>query len=139
MYLGKKPLYAFGYGLSYTTFSYSNIRVDKSSMLKSDTIRVSIDINNSGKYDGDEVVQLYLQQKEAPVKMPFRQLKAFSRISLKMGEIKTVSFALSKKDLSYWSDKNEFVLDTCEFNLQVGASSDDIRQEILFKVTDHKN
>jgi beta-glucosidase len=135
MYFGKKPLYPFGYGLSYTTFSYTNIRVDKSSMLKGDTITVSIDIKNSGKYDGDEVVQLYLQQKEASVKMPVRQLKAFKRISLKKDETRTVSFALCKKDLSYWNDQNEFVLDPGEFNLQVGSSSDDIRQEIRFNMT----
>jgi beta-glucosidase len=135
MYFNKKPLYAFGYGLSYTNFSYSNIRINKPSILHGDTIAVSVDIKNSGKYDGDEVVQLYLQQKEASVKMPDKQLKAFKRISLKTGETKTVRFDLCKKDLSYWNDKNEFVLEPGEFNVQLGASSDDIRQEILFKVT----
>ena len=128
-------LYAFGYGLSYTTFSYSNIRVDRSSMLKGHTITVSIDIKNSGKFDGDVVVQLYLQQKEASAKMTVRQLKAFKRISLKKDEIRTVSFALCKKDLSYWNDNNEFVLEPGEFNIQVGSSSDDIRQEIGFNMT----
>jgi beta-glucosidase len=136
MYFGKSPIYAFGYGLSYTTFSYSDIKLDKPSFSKSDTITVSVDIKNSGKSDGDEVVQLYLQQKKADIKMPIKQLKAFRRISLKKGEVRTVSFALSKKDLSYWNDKNEFVLDAAEFNIQVGASSDDIRQEITFKLTD---
>jgi beta-glucosidase len=139
MYFAKKPLYAFGYGLSYTGFSYSDIRVDKPSMFKGDTIKISVDIKNSGKYDGDEVVQLYLQQQEASVKMPVKQLKAFKRISLKKDEITTVSFVLCKKDLSYWDDKNEFVMDSGEFNVQVGASSDDIRQEITFKVTDQTN
>ncbi len=131
---GGNAIYAFGYGLSYTTFIYSNIRVDKSSMLKEDTITISIDIKNSGKYDGDEVVQLYLQQKDASVKIPLRQLKAFKRISLKKDEVRTVSFALCKKDLSNWNDKNEFVFDPGEFNLQVGSSSDDIRQEIKFNM-----
>jgi beta-glucosidase len=79
---------------------------------------------------------LYLRQKEASVQMPVRQLKAFKRISLDKGETKTVSFALSKKDLSYWNNQNEFVLDHGEFNVQVGAASNDIRQEIIFKVTD---
>ena len=134
MYFNKKPLYAFGYGLSYTSFIYSGIRVDKPVMLKGDTITVSVDIKNSGEYDGDEVVQLYLKQKEASVKMPFRQLKAFKRITLCKGKIETVSFALCKKDLSYWNEKNEFVLDSDEFTLQIGASSDDIRQEIPFRV-----
>jgi beta-glucosidase len=134
MYFDKKPLYAFGFGLSYTHFNYSNIRVDKPSILKSDTITISVDVKNTGMFDGDEVVQLYLRQKEASVKMPVRQLKAFKRISIRKGEIQTVSFCLSKKDLSYWNNQNEFVLDATEFNVQVGASSDDIRQEIQFNI-----
>jgi beta-glucosidase len=136
MYFNKKPLYAFGYGLSYTVFSYTNIRADKPYMVQGDTITISVDIKNSGMFEGDEVVQLYLRQKEASVQMPVRQLKAFKRISLDKGETKTVSFALSKKDLSYWNNQNEFVLDHGEFNVQVGAASNDIRQEIIFKVTD---
>jgi beta-glucosidase len=134
MYFDKKPLYAFGYGLSYTSFNYSNIRADKSSIGQSDTISINIDIKNSGKVDGDEVVQLYLQKKASSFKMPIRQLKAFKRISLKTGETKTVSFTLCKKDLAYWNNNNEFVLEPGEMNVQIGASSDDIRQEIKFKV-----
>ena len=68
--------------------------------------------------------------------MPVRQLKSFKRISLDKGETKTVSFVLCKKDLSYWNNQNEFVLDHGEFNVQVGAASNDIRQEIIFQVTD---
>ncbi len=139
MYFNKKPLYAFGYGLSYTSFSYSNIKIDKPSMVQSDTITLSVDIKNTGRSDGDEVVQLYLRQKKAPLQMPVRQLKAFKRIFLDIGETKTVSFELCKKDLSYWNNQNEFVLDYGEFNVQIGASSDDIRQEIVFSVTDQKN
>jgi len=136
MYFDKKPLYAFGFGLSYTDFNYSNIRVDKPSVFKSDTVTVSVDVKNTGLFDGDEVVQLYLRQKEASVKMPVRQLKAFKRISIRKGEIQTVSFRLGKNDLSYWNNQNEFVLDATEYNVQVGSSSDDIRQEIWFKVTE---
>lgn len=139
MYFNKKPLYAFGYGLSYTSFSYSNIKIDKPSMVQSDTITLSVDIKNTGRSDGDEVVQLYLRQKKAPLQMPVRQLKAFKRIFLDIGETKTVSFELCKKDLSYWNNQNEFVLDYGEFNVQIGASSDDIRQEIVFSVTDQEN
>lgn len=135
MYFDKKPIYAFGYGLSYTSFSYSNIRVDKPSIFKSDTITISVDVKNTGTFDGDEVVQMYLRQKEASVKMPLRQLKAFKRIRINKGEIRTVSFCLSKKDLSYWDNKNEFVFDSGEYNIQIGSSSDDIRQEVLFEVT----
>ena len=136
MYFEKKPLYAFGFGLSYTSFSYSNLQIDKPSIEVGDTISVSIDIQNTGKFDGDEVVQLYLQQRSASVKLPQKQLKAFKRISLIKGETETVNFALSRKDLSYWNDKNEFVLEPGEFNIQIGASSDDIRKEVKVNVTE---
>ncbi len=139
MYFNKNPLYAFGFGLSYTSFSYSNIRTDKPSITAEDTITVSVDVKNSGAFNGDEVVQLYLQQKGGTLKMPYRQLKAFKRINLKKGEVRTVSFALCRKDLSYWNDKNEFVLEPGDFDIQVGAASDDIRQEIVFSVVNQPN
>jgi beta-glucosidase len=134
MYFEKKPLYPFGFGLSYTSFSYSNIRLDKPLIERGDTISVSIDIQNTGKYDGDEVVQLYLQQKSDTLKLPIKQLKAFQRINLRKDEAKTVSFLLSRKDLSFWNDKNEFVMESGEIRILIGASSDDIRQEVTFKV-----
>ena len=134
MYFEKKPLYPFGFGLSYSSFDYSNIRIDKPSFLPGDSISVSVDIKNTGKFGGDEVVQLYLRQKSATVKLPQKQLKAFKRISLKIGETQTVSFMLCRKDLAYWNEKNEFVLEPGEFNIQLGASSEDIRQQITFRV-----
>jgi beta-glucosidase len=136
MYFEKKPLYPFGFGLSYTSFKYANIRLDKAYIGRRDTISVSIDIQNTGKYNGDEVVQLYLQQKSATVKLPNKQLKAFQRITLKKDEVKTVSFRLSRKHLSFWNENNEFVMESGETRILIGASSDDIRQEISFKVTD---
>jgi beta-glucosidase len=134
MYFERKPLYPFGFGLSFSAFDYSNIRIDKPSILQGDTITVSTEIKNSGKLKGDEVVQLYLQQKSATVKLPQKQLKAFKRISLNIGETQTVSFRLCRKDLAYWNEKNEFVLEPGEFKIQIGASSEDIRQEVSFNV-----
>jgi len=110
MYFEKRPIYPFGFGLSYTTFTYSNIRLDKPEIRRGDTISVSVDIQNTGNYDGDEVVQLYLQQKSATVKLPIKQLKAFQRINLKKGEKQIVHFSLSRKDLSFWNENNEFVM-----------------------------
>jgi len=101
-----------------------------------DTISVSVDIQNAGKYDGDEVVQLYLQQKSTTVKLPQKQLKAFKRISLKKGETQTVCFTLSRNDLSFWNEKNNFVLESGEYHIQIGASSDDIRKEASFNIAD---
>jgi len=136
MYFEKKPLYAFGFGLSYTSFTYNHIQINKPSIERGDTISVSVDIQNSGKYDGDEVVQLYLQQKLASVKLPQRQLKSFRRISLKKGVTQTIHFQLSRKDLSVWNENNEFVFEPGEYHIQIGASSDDVRQEVSFKVND---
>jgi beta-glucosidase len=127
MYFEGKPIYPFGFGLSYTNFTYSNIQIDKAEIQRSDTVTVKIDIQNSGKMDGDEVVQLYIQQKSVAVKLPQKQLKAFQRISLKKGETKTVSFELSRKDLSFWNEKNEFVMEPAEIQILIGASSEDIR------------
>ena len=135
MYFEKKPLYAFGYGLSYTSFAYTNLTIDKSSINNEDTLAVSVDIHNSGPYDGDEVVQLYVQQKVPSLKLPQRQLKSFQRIPLLKGETRVVHFTLSRNDLSIWNENNEFVLAPGEYHLQIGASSDDIRQEVTFQIT----
>ncbi|NEW83581.1 MAG: beta-glucosidase [Mariniphaga sp.] len=134
MYFQKEPLFPFGFGLSYTNFTYSNIRIDKPSIEVTDTIRVSLDIQNTGKYDGDEVVQLYLKYPESAEKMPQKQLKAFKRISLKKAESQNVTFLLSKKDLAFWNTQNEFKVNPGSFKIQIGASSGDIRQEIGFAV-----
>lgn len=134
MYFDKKPLYAFGYGLSYTNFEYSGIRINEHKIKQGDTIEVSVDVKNTGKYDGDEVVQLYLHDVVASEKLPQKQLKAFKRISLKKGEVQTVSFKLNREDLSFWNSKNEFVLEPGIFKIMLGAASDDIRQEITFEL-----
>lgn len=127
MYFQGKPIYPFGFGLSYTSFTYSNIQLNKTDYQRNDTVLVSVDIQNTGKNDGDEVVQLYLRQKSETTKLPIKQLKAFQRISLKKGETKKVSFQLSRKDLSFWNEKNEFVMEPGEFEILIGASSSDIR------------
>jgi len=127
MYFSGKPIYPFGFGLSYTNFTYTNIQLEKTDIQRSDTVSVKLDVQNSGKYDGDEVVQLYIQQKSAGLKLPQKQLKAFQRISLKKGETKTLSFKLSREDLSFWNEKNEFVMEPGEIQIIIGASSDDIR------------
>jgi beta-glucosidase len=136
MYFDKKPLYPFGFGLSYTSFEYSNIRIDKPSIGQNDTLTVSLNVKNTGKYNGDEVVQLYLQYPESSDKMPQKQLRNFKRIYLNKSEAGTISFQLCKKDLAFWNSRNEFRIEKGVFNVQIGASSADIRQEITFKVTD---
>ncbi len=134
MYSDKVPLYAFGYGLSYTTFEYNGITTNESKIKQGDSIEVRVNVKNTGLYEGDEVVQLYLRDMEASEKLPQKQLKNFKRISLDRGETQTVSFKLGREDLSFWNSKNEFVLEPGTFKLMIGASSDDIRQQITFEV-----
>ncbi|MGV8094055.1 MAG: glycoside hydrolase family 3 C-terminal domain-containing protein [Mangrovibacterium sp.] len=134
LYANKKPLYPFGFGLSYTTFNYSDIRIDKSSVHPGDTVKVSVDVRNTGKYNGDEVVQLYLHHTNTSEQMPVKQLKAFKRISLKTGKKQTVTFLLSREEMSFWNNKNEFILEPGAYNLMIGASSEDIRQQVIFEV-----
>lgn len=134
MYFDKKPLYAFGFGLSYTTFEYSNIRVDKRKITPRDSIKIEIDIKNTGMYDGDEVVQLYLHRKDTQEKIPVKELKAFKRIFIKCGEEQTLSFKLNREDMSYWDSQSEFKLHPGTFNIMIGASSDNILQQTQFEV-----
>jgi beta-glucosidase len=142
MYSKKEPLYPFGYGLSYTTFKYNSIQADHSEIYMGDTINVLVEVQNTGKYDGEEVVQLYLKYPDTTEIMPIKQLKAFKRIALKKGEKKNISFLLSREDMSFWNSRNEFVPEAGEYNILVGASSEDIRQKISFivmKRTSHGN
>ncbi|MFA5329458.1 MAG: fibronectin type III-like domain-contianing protein [Prolixibacteraceae bacterium] len=134
MYFIGKPIYHFGFGLSYTSFTYSNIRLSKPEIERGDTVLESVDIQNTGNYDGDEVVQLYIQQKSCSLKLPIKQLKSFQRIKLNKGETKTLNFQLSRNDLCFWNEKNEFVMKPGEIQILIGASSSDSRKEIPVKV-----
>jgi len=104
MYFKDEPLYAFGYGLSYSTFEYSNLKINRDKMSKKGSINVTSDIKNTGRSEGDEVVQLYVLIPESKVIRPIKALKGFQRISLKAGESKTVSFALKAQSLECWND-----------------------------------
>ena len=97
------PLYPFGFGLSYTTFTYSNVRLDQAEARRGETIHVSVDVENTGERPGDEVVQLYLHQCAGSTSRPERELKGFARIALAPGEKKVVQFALGPDELSFWS------------------------------------
>jgi beta-glucosidase len=118
------PLYPFGYGLSYTTFEYSNMQ----SIWKNDTtLEVSCQLTNTGNYDGAEAVQLYMRHNQASVKMPERQLKAFEKVFLKKGETKTVTMTLSKSDFAILNEDLQWVVEPGKVTLMLGSSSRDIR------------
>jgi beta-glucosidase len=127
MYLKKEPLYAFGHGLSYTTFNYSSLKTDKNQLMDKDSITVSFSLKNTGKMDGEEVVQLYVKHLNSKIQRPIKELKSFQRLFLNAGETKTVSLTLKAKDLEYWNtNTQQFELEKEQIELQVGSASDKI-------------
>ena len=124
-----EPLYPFGFGLSYTKFDYSNLIINNKN-LKS--IKVSVTIKNYGKFDGEEIVQLYIQDKVASIVRPVKELKGFKKINLKSGESKTIEFILTDKELGFYNANGTFIVEPGEFNIMIGASSKDIKlQEVI--------
>lgn len=128
--MSAKPLYAFGYGLSYTDFEYSNLKVSK----HADGYLVSCDVKNVGSRDGDEVVQLYLHDEVASTVQPLMQLKHFERRMIKSGDVEHFQFVLTADDLSIIDRKMQRVLEPGDFKVMIGSSSDDIRLEQIFRV-----
>ena len=118
------PLYPFGYGLSYTTFDYSNLRIDKTKISKVDSLNVSIDVTNSGKRNGVEVVQLYIRDVVASVTRPVKELKGFKRVNLQPEETKTIKFMITPDMLSFYNKNMEKVVEHGDFDIMVGSSSD---------------
>ncbi|MBC7885532.1 MAG: beta-glucosidase BglX [Saprospiraceae bacterium] len=118
------PLYNFGYGLSYTSFDYSAPTADKTSFKNEDSVNISVNVKNTGNYDGEEVIQLYIRDVVSSVTRPVKELKAFRKVMIKKGENKVIKFELSKKDFSFYNDKMEWVTEPGEFHILVGGSSD---------------
>lgn len=130
-----RPLFAFGHGLSYTDFTYGEAKCSKPSVKAGSNVKVSIDVTNSGKITGKEVVQLYISDEESSLERPVKELKGFRKISLEPGETKTVTFEIEPDMLKFFDDaKHEWVLEPGRFTAYVGSASDDIRSEISFDV-----
>ncbi len=130
MYFSGEPLYPFGYGLSYTTFDYSNLQTSADALAADNkaSITVSVDVKNTGQRDGDEVVQLYVKHLGSKVDRPLKELKGFSRVPLKSGETKTVRMTLGAKQLAYWEpSRHDWVIEPDRVQLMIGASSSDIK------------
>jgi beta-glucosidase len=118
------PLFPFGYGLSYTKFNFSNLQISKSQMTPGDSLDVTVDVENTGARQGDEVAQLYIHQQSGSASRPVRELKGFSRIALAPHEKKTVHFTLGKPELTYWSSSvKDFVQEAATFDVWVGDDS----------------
>ena len=120
---GFDPLYPFGYGLSYTTFEYSNIRLSASKLKKNDTMTIEFDLANTGQVAATEVAQLYVQDKVGSIARPVKELKRFARIELHAGEKKTVSFELPMSDLAFWNIDMKKEVEAGDFNLWVAGCS----------------
>ena len=120
-----EPLYPFGYGLSYTNYKYDNLQLSDKEISKGENLEVSVDVTNTGKMDGTEIVQLYLRDKFSSVTRPVKELKDFSRVTLKAGETKTVHFTISPDKLTFLDKNLKPVIESGEFIVMVGSSSQD--------------
>ncbi|HOV35924.1 MAG TPA: glycoside hydrolase family 3 N-terminal domain-containing protein [Dysgonamonadaceae bacterium] len=125
-----EPLYPFGFGLSFTTYKYDNLQLSGSEISKDENLEVSVDVTNTGKMDGTEIVQLYLRDKFSSVTRPIKELKDFARVTLKTGETKTVHFTVSPDKLTFLDKNLKPVVENGEFIVMVGSSS---REENLLK------
>lgn len=120
----KTPQFPFGFGLSYTTFDYKNLKINKTAFAKGEPVQVSVEVTNSGNYDGKEVVQLYIHDDYASIIRPVKELKGFELVSLKKGETKTVSFTLTDKELGFYDNDGNYLVEPGTFKIMVGGSSD---------------
>lgn len=130
------PLFPFGYGLSYTNFEYSDIKLEKSSISRTETTTISFMLKNTGARDGDEVVQLYIRDVLASVARPVMELKGFQRVHLKAGESKTISFVITPEMLSMLDINMKRVVEPGEFKVMVGESSLDLKLKITLKTSE---
>ncbi len=133
--MDNKPLWYFGYGLSYTRFSRTDLRLEKNKIKKDGSTKVKVDITNTGKREGDEIVQMYIRDKISSVTRPVKELKGFKRVSLKPGDTKTVTFEINPDHLAFHDINMNFVVEPGEFEIMVGNSSrDEDLQKVVLRV-----
>ena len=125
------PLYPFGYGLSYTTFEMNNLRLEKKTIAKNESVKVLVDVKNTGTRKGDEVVQLYIRDELSTVTRPVKELKDFARVTLESGETKTIELQISPEKLKFYDINMDYVVEPGEFSIMVGNSSDDKNLQVV--------
>ncbi|WP_114784522.1 beta-glucosidase BglX [Botryobacter ruber] len=122
------PLFPFGYGLSYTTFSYGDVKLNKNSMKPNEAITATVTLTNTGKYDGEEVVQLYIRDVVCSITRPVKELKGFQKVFLKAGESKEVSFKITAEDLKFYNSELNYVAEPGDFKVFIGTSSQEVKE-----------
>ncbi|MEC5174713.1 beta-glucosidase BglX [Chryseobacterium nepalense] len=125
--LDNDPKFPFGYGLSYTQFKYADMNLSSTNLKGNQTLKISVNISNNGRYDGEEVVQLYIRDLFGKVVRPVKELKGFQKVFIKKGETKTVSFTLTPEDLKFYDDELNFDWEGGEFDIMVGTNSRDVQ------------
>ncbi len=131
--IDNEPLYPFGYGLSYTTFAYAKPTISSSTLSNNGELKVSVAVTNTGNYDADEIVQMYVRDLVGSVSRPVKELKGFERISLKKGETKTVTFTITPEDLKFYNQQLEYKNEPGDFEVMVGPNSRDL-QKMTFRL-----
>lgn len=128
MYFDGKPLYPFGHGLSYAEVNYKNLNLSTKELQQDDTLNISVQVDNIGAVDGDEVVQLYVQALNSRVKRPIKQLKGFEKVSIAAGQSNTIEFALPVTELAFWDvTREQYCVENGEYAILIGRSSADIK------------
>ena len=122
------PLYPFGYGLSYTTFSYGPVQLSKTSMRPNEKITATVTVTNNGNFDGEEVVQLYMRDMVGSVTRPVKELKDFQKIMLRKGESRQVTFTITEEKLKFWNSDLKWVSEPGAFKLFIGTNSDNVKE-----------
>jgi beta-glucosidase len=133
--IASKPLYPFGFGLSYTTFRFANLHLSKTRMQVGDSVEVVVDVTNTGSVPGDAVAQLYIHQRSGSASRPVRQLEGFRRVTLQAGETRTLHFSLGRDELQFWSPQTKtWVVEPSTFDVWVGGDSTaDLRVELVIE------
>ncbi|NMH25545.1 beta-glucosidase BglX [Flavobacterium solisilvae] len=124
----KTPQFPFGFGLSYTTFEYKNLKLDKSTYSKGEKVNVSVELTNTGYFDGKEVVQLYIRDVTASLSRPVKELKGFELVELKKGETKTIRFTLTENELGFFDNNGNYLVEPGTFKVFVGTNSDEVKE-----------
>jgi beta-glucosidase len=134
-YMEDEPLYPFGYGLSYTSFGYSNIRLSKEEIAPDESVEIQVEVENTGQYDGDEVVQLYVSHPDSSMTAPIRSLQGFNRIHLKTGEKKAISFTLTPEQFAVVNEEGKFIVESGEVRVSVGGGQPGMEAETTSTVS----